>query len=119
FGNDRVTETDDEDAHVVKATAQPEGGPGLSYDDGHDRRVAFDRTIPEPPEPAPEMAGVLLQATDALRLPLQDLEGRERARRNGRRRRVGEELRPGPLDEVVDDRPRPGHEAACGPAERF
>ena len=74
---------------------------------------------PELEQPLAEVAGVVAEGGDALRMGLEILDARERARRDGRRQRVGEELRPGALRQVVADRRRAGHEAAGRAAERL
>ena len=70
-------------------------------------------------DPLAEVARVVAQRLHALRMRLDELHRRERARRDRRRKRVREELRTRALREIVAQRRRAGDESARRAAQRL
>ena len=93
---------------------------GLPEDDRDDRGLARERLEPHLRAAATGSTGRSRAGSDdPLRVRLEVTHRGEGARRHGRRQRVGEQLRPRALHQVVDDLGRAGHEPARRAAERL
>ena len=112
WGTTGIAEAGDEHALGQQQVAHPDRRGGLAQDDRDDRGLAGERLEAELEQPLAEVAGVVAQGGDPLGMGLEILDAGERAGRHGRRQRVGEELRPRALGEVVAHRRRAGDEAA-------
>ncbi len=117
--NHRETEARDEDPLVEEHLAHPDRVRRLADDDRHDRRLAFERLESGADQRGAEMARVLVQRADPLRMRLDETHRRQGAGGDSRRQRVRKKLGTRALCEHVAQRCRPRDEPPRRTAERL